>query len=82
MLDNGYFKFKRSFKFGEISPNSRNLIEAERMLAAKLIITFGLTKKTENQLEIFTLCLKTSAMKETPHAINLVLKKKRVQNML
>ena len=61
--------------YGEITPNSRNLIEAERIIAGKLIITFRLTKKAERQLEIFALYLKTSGMKETPHSINLVWKK-------
>ena len=67
--------------YGEIIPNSRNLIKAERILAAKLIITFVVTKKTEKQLEIFALCLQMSAMKKTPYTINLVLKK-GVQNTI
>ena len=47
--------------YGEIAPNSKKFNEAESILAAKLIITFRVTRKTE-KLKIFLVCLKTSAM--------------------
>lgn len=55
--------------YGNITPNSRNLVEAERLIKSDFIITLGSTKVTENDIEILALCLKTSAMKDVPHTI-------------
>ena len=62
--------------YASITPSSRNLIEAERLLKAKMIITFGATKITDKQMDILALCLQTSAMRESPHTIKGTLYKK------
>ena len=62
--------------YANITLNSRNLVEAERLLKSNFIITFGATQVSENAIEIFALCLKTSNMQEEPHTITGTIQKK------
>lgn len=49
--------------------NSRCLVEGERVVDAKHIITCGLKKVDSATYTIFALCLQTSALTEAPHTI-------------
>lgn len=42
----------KMINYANITPNSRNLKEAERLLSSDFVITFGATKKNGNELHI------------------------------
>ena len=66
-----FVKYDNIVKYAKSTPSSRNMIEGERIINSQgMIIMCGLTKKTDQLINIFGLCLRTSGLTENPHEIS------------
>ncbi|KAJ8981356.1 hypothetical protein NQ317_004599 [Molorchus minor] len=61
-------------KYLNATPDSRNFVEGERLLNASHLILCGIEEKCEANLNIFALCLQTSALSLPPHEISGIIK--------
>ncbi|KAJ8975630.1 hypothetical protein NQ317_002804 [Molorchus minor] len=61
-------------KYLNATPDSRNFVEGERLLNASHLILCGIEEKCEANLNIFALCLQTSALSSPPHEISGIIK--------
>ena len=61
-------------EFANAIPSSRNLIEGQKVVNSGMIIIIGVTSKSNESIELFALCLQTSALTSEPHTITGTLK--------
>lgn len=58
-------------KYVKSTPSSRNMTEGERIINSQgMIIICGLTNKTDQLINVFGLCMRTSGLSESPHEIS------------
>lgn len=60
------------FEFLDATPSSRCIYEGQAVLNAGHIILYGITEKTESQVNVFALCLKSSGLKDIPHELKAI----------
>ena len=61
-------------EFANAIPSSRNLMEGQKVVNSGMIIMCGVTSKSNESIELFALCLQTSALTSEPHTITGTLK--------
>lgn len=62
------------------TPNSRNMTEGQNIPNSGMIILCGVSKKTEEKIEIYSLCLLTSGLCSDPHTITGGFLIKKIEN--
>ena len=55
--------------YADATPASQNMIEGQNMLNSGMIVMCGATINTLKKVEIYSLCLQTSALTSGPHEI-------------
>ena len=50
-------------------PSSRNMIESQSVINSGMIIMCGATVKSSDKMELYALCLQTSALRSDPYII-------------
>ena len=61
-------------EFANAIPSSINLIEGQKVVNSGMIIMIDATSKSNESIELFALCLQTSALTSEPHTITGTLK--------
>lgn len=56
-------------EYARASLSSRNMIEGQNIINSGMIIMCGATVKTESKINLYSLCLQTSALTSEPHVI-------------
>jgi len=68
------------YEFCDGTPTTRNMVEGENILNSGRLIHCGYTLKNQELLNIFSMCLQTSALREKPHEIQGVFNFKNNEN--
>ena len=66
--------------YTKATPSSRNTIEGQGVINSGMIVMCGATVKTNDKIELYALCLQTSALTSDPHIITGTLIIKNVSN--
>lgn len=61
-------------EFTKATPSSRNMIEGQRVINSGMIVMCGASAKTDDSIDLYALCLQTSALTKDPHTITSRLK--------
>jgi len=56
-------------EYTRASLSSRNMIEGQNIINSGMIIMCGTTEKTKCKIDLYSLCLQTSALTSEPHII-------------
>lgn len=62
--------FLEIIKYIDTYNSSRTVVEGERILKARHIITCGISGKKQKKVNIFALCLQSSSIAADPHKIH------------
>lgn len=60
---------KTIFEFTKATPATRNMIEGQKVINSDMIVTCGATEKTREKVDLYALCLQSSALTSDPHVI-------------
>ena len=55
--------------YTKATPSSRNMIEGQGVINSGMIVMCGATVKTNDKIELYALCVQTSALTSDPHII-------------
>ena len=69
-------------KYTNETPSSRNMIEGQNIINSGMLIMCGTTARTNNHIDLYALCLQTSALTSEPHVITgtLLIKYSNISN--